>query len=55
MEGKMAEEASSSRSPILAGFIAAILILIALLGLGTVNVVNRIDATGLLINAFRRA
>jgi hypothetical protein len=39
----------------LAGFSAVTLVLIALLALGAVNIVNGIDATGLLMNAFRRA
>jgi hypothetical protein len=39
----------------LAGFSAVTLVLVALLALGAVNIVNGIDATGLLMNAFRRA
>lgn len=51
----MAEEASSSKRPILTGFSAAMPTLLALLAPGTINVANGIDATGFLINAFRRA
>jgi hypothetical protein len=39
----------------LAGFSPANLILIALLALGSVNVINDIDMTGVLVGAFRRA
>jgi hypothetical protein len=39
----------------LAGFSAVILVLIALLALGAVNIVNGIDATGLLVTTLRRA
>jgi hypothetical protein len=39
----------------LAGFSPTTLILIALLGLGSVNVINNIDMSGVMVNAFRRA